>query len=231
MICNAKAVDCFALADEVCIDSLIFGPEAPLLCILLAYALCDRAAGILCDSVCAGATCSNPANQPCGPFPCGTCQTCSDLEICVPKTCPSGAPCNPNTGSCTCNNLCGDTCCSAGQTCSNGSCVTGCPAGDTPCGSLCCPPGYSCCGSGANAACGPFLNAVCCTSREGHTFVCAPDEVCCGDKCAGVCCATNVNGADYGCSAGQSCCGSPPSTICCGAGCCGGTSTAPSCTC
>jgi hypothetical protein len=102
----------------------------------------------LCGGACCGsaAKCSNGTCFPC--TPCGD-QCCSaDLgEICSNGnclTCPPGQiPCST-------------ACCSFGQTCQNGSCVSGCPPGGCPSGSVCF--GGLCCRPTPGPPCCPFPN-------------------------------------------------------------------------
>lgn len=94
-----------------------------------------------------------------------------------------------------CSNACG-----AGQSCSNGVCIS-CPAGLTACGGKCCPPGF--CGS----------NGICCPLGELN----------CGGTCcpAGQCCGSSCCAAGKTCSSGLCC---PPSQINCNGTCCSAAS-------
>lgn len=218
LICGARLGDqCYAVASAGCIGTIEFGPEAPLLCRLLAGALCSVGTGLVCSSACEGATCGSPANQPCGVSFCDSCQTCSSsLGICIPTICPSGYSCNSTPGSCTCDNLCGSTCCGAGVDCVNGHCGSSvtCPSGLTACGTVCCSANQTCAGGT-------------CMSNQG---LCSPNPCPNGETCC-----VNFLGQP-GCGpAGYTCCtatGSvcPPGTTCCDVITSAGSAYQPCCT-
>ena len=244
LICGAIIADlCTDIVGASCTSTIVFGPEAPLLCFLLSATLCSVGSDPLCTKLCEGATCScQPGSQPCGLSCCGTCESCTN-GACMPISCPSGYSCSSITGTCTCNNLCGPTCCSSGQTCSNGTCVTSCPAGTTVCGTACCAAGETCQNGACTSSCGPGLApcgpggrccGVCCENGTATPFCGDPGETCCGTigLCppSWVCCGTGANascgppgaicctsraGTTFVCNPGQVCCGDTCAAVCC----------------
>ncbi len=231
--CNVGVLNCGLLATQICLSTVRFGPEIPLLCELLVYAMCTQAGTNFCNLLCPLVTCDNPANQLCGGIHCLACQECGSDGICTAKTCPPGYSCSLVTGSCTCStDLCGLTCCPPGQTCSNGACA--CPSGLTLCGSTCCaadetcsngacvtttgcPPGQTQCGTTCCSAGQTCSNGTCTTG-------CPSGETPCGSTCcpAGQICS---NGTCSTCPSGETPCGSTccvPGANCCAGSCCQG---------
>lgn len=142
---------------------------------------------------------------------------------CQPSSCADGYSCTNNSGICTCDNLCGtsccpsggtcrgSTCCSSSQTCANGTCVTTCASGETPYGTTCCSSGQTC----SNGAC-----VTSCPSGEtpcGTTY-CSSGQTCSNGSCVANpcddCVALNGPGCTFcgGCGQSVGCC--PPGTYC-----------------
>lgn len=236
LLCDYVLSDvCTNLAGADCASTIVFGPEAPVLCFLLAASLCSVLSDPLCTTLCQSATCTcQPGSQPCGLTCCGPCQSCSGSGLCTAMTCPSGYSCSSTIGTCECNTaLCGGACCAGGQTCTNGECGTPCPAGTTACGATCCLSGQTCtngqcvvtstcapnsCPSGepccisalGNSGCGP-AGYYCCSTGFG---ACPAETTCCGLA------AGPTGWVNFCCSPGSTCYTSPsgPAAGCCSAG-------------
>jgi hypothetical protein len=248
LMCSEEgSSECVALADARCIATIEFGPEAPLMCVLLAKALCDVGSSSVCLNLCTASKCQNPAWEPCGsnavgltPPTCGTCQTCNKgLGICTPTICKPGFSCDSTIGTCVCNNLCGDTCCNNGH-CVNNTCITTCPSGYTQCGTNCCASGTFCCGttslccSAATTCCGgtccqqgsACINGSCTASPCGANTLCQGSSILCCNPATEICCKSGISQACI--PAGNTCCITPegiiagsgcfPGQVCCNAG-------------
>src|SRR5262249_16163348 len=105
---------------------------------------------------------------------------------CGTTCCSSGQTCSNGsclTGCPSGQTQCGTNCCSSGQTCSNGTCVTTCPSGQTLCGKTCCPAGFTC----SNGTC--TGNGENCLDIKGQPTVCPAGWSCLG-------CPSSINGVD-----------------------------------
>jgi len=219
LLCGILGPDCFEVADAVCIDSIVFGLEAPLLCVLLAYSLCFAGSGIACAVACENATCNNPSLEHCSSSViCGACQTCDKSRgICTAVTCPPGYSCDSTTGTCACSNLCGTACC-IGQ-CVNNRCITKCPSGYTACGTTCCSSEQFCCGNTCCEIGDTCVNGSCATTQ------CPTGLKPCGGRCCAVCCPNGTSQPFCG-TADETCCPAaglaiglcPPGDQCCSSG-------------
>jgi hypothetical protein len=177
--------------------------------------------GPTCTACSVGLTCVN-SKCVCDPRQCTGPQLCctSDGSTCVGvgQTCGTGMTCCGGTRGCidtTSNNAaCGPSClpCSTGQTCVNGVC-TGCPSGQTVCGTACCDPAQ-------NQVCRPAI---------GVCTLCPPaTDTICTNGGASPCC-TTVTGknppAAASCCNSQADCGTATDSTghllyCCSLGCC-----------
>jgi hypothetical protein len=185
-----------------------------------AFAVCVMAGRALCTSTSIGANCYSVCQQ----------SICACLQHQIPcgqnvfctGACPTGYRCYDGTYVSSCasgTSPCGATCCSSGSTCLASVLSLCCPKGGTLCGTTCCPASSTC------------VDDICCPS----------DAIACGTTCCplgqcveGVCGTLAACGGFYptGCPDGYFCCSfgeQAPSNICCNNGftCCYENTTPP----
>ena len=160
------------------------------------------------EQICSAGHCipaSCPSDQPpCAGKCCPSGDVCSPISACIPA--PNiPAPKPPAVNSCPSGQTCGTTCCSAGQMCSGGACVTppaqnsggtsgtSCPINNA-CGNICCGPGWDCgYGSMSDLSTGRRVDFdYCCqpgtyhaTDLDSMTAICCPSSY---RNCGGSCC-------------------------------------------
>jgi len=167
--------------------------------------------GSCCGNACAGAgsKCCNKG-KPGYEYPVAEGDACTDESITctnsqnLPFVCGKGSTC------------CGDICATPGSTCCQGvSHNFACGPGSKCCGNSCQAPGSKCCEGGGLpypvtkgtkcAGSGPVV----CENQQGHEFMCAAHNTCCGGTCVapgGACC-LNSHGNHFPCAKGSKCCG------------------------
>jgi hypothetical protein len=188
-------------------------------------------AWVLCATVDTSSACENyrlyknltdpQCNTPCVDSACCPAGTTCMTAPTVVRGAITGVCCPPGSTACEL------TCCSAGQICSNGSCVAApCASGLPLCGTICCQSGQTCSngqcvattcppGPGPATPCGAgggccYNGEVCCGNAVGQFGCGYPNGLCCGTvgSCpSGTTCCIGPTGNTLSCcSAGETCC-------------------------